>query len=55
MLLLTDGIVTAKVKSLPVNTSLQFEFTTGKAGYVTLLNIACRRVDRRNLTTNRPN
>ncbi len=29
----------AKVKGLPVNTSLQFEFSTERSGYVTLLNI----------------
>jgi len=37
--LVTRDIGTAKVKALPVNTSLQFEFTTARAGYVTLLNI----------------
>ena len=37
--LITRDIGTARVKGLPINTSLQFEFTTGRAGYVTLLNI----------------
>ena len=32
-------IGTAKVKGLPINTSLQFEFSTERDGYVTLLNI----------------
>ncbi len=33
------NIGTAKVKGLPINTSLQFEFRTERNGYVTLLNI----------------
>ncbi len=33
------NIGTAKVKGLPINTSLQFEFSTKRNGYVTLLNI----------------
>lgn len=37
--LVTRDIGTAKVKGLPVNTSLQFEFSTEKGGYVTLLNV----------------
>jgi hypothetical protein len=37
--LVTRDIGTAKVKGLPINTSLQFEFSTRKAGYLTLLNI----------------
>jgi len=37
--LVTRDIGTCKVKALPVNTSLQFEFTSARAGYVTLLNI----------------
>lgn len=37
--LITRDIGAARVKALPVNTSLQFEFTTARAGYVTLLNI----------------
>jgi len=35
----TRDIGTAKVKALPINTSLQFQVTTRRAGYVTLLNI----------------
>ena len=37
--LVTRDIGTAKVKGLPINTSLQFEFSTQRTGYVTLLNI----------------
>jgi len=37
--LVTRDIGTAKVKGLPVNTSLQFEFSTQRSGYLTLLNI----------------
>ncbi len=37
--LLTRTIGTAKVKALAVNTSLQFEFSTKRDGYVTLVNI----------------
>ena len=37
--LVTRDIGTAKVKGLPINTSLQFEFSTERGGYVTLLNI----------------
>lgn len=37
--LVTRDIGTAKVKGLPINTSLQFEFTTLRSGYVTLINI----------------
>jgi hypothetical protein len=35
----TRTIGTAKVKALPINTSLQFQFSSTKAGYVTLLNV----------------
>jgi len=35
----TRDIGVAKVKALPINTSLQFEFTTARPGFVTLLNI----------------
>jgi hypothetical protein len=37
--LVTRDIGTAKVKGLPINTSLQFEFTTLRSGHVTLINI----------------
>jgi hypothetical protein len=37
--LTTRDIGTAKVKALAINTSLQLEFTTARAGYVTVLNI----------------
>ncbi len=37
--LITRDVGTAKVKGLPINASLQFEFSTSKAGYLTLLNI----------------
>jgi len=37
--LITRDIGTAKVKGLPINTSLQFEFSTERSGHVTLLNI----------------
>ena len=37
--LIARDIGTARVKSLPINTSLQFEFTSARAGYVTLLNV----------------
>jgi hypothetical protein len=37
--LVTRDIGTAKVKGLPINSSLQFQFSTERAGYVTLLNI----------------
>lgn len=37
--LVTRDIGTAKVKGLPINTSLQLEFSTQRSGYVTLLNI----------------
>ena len=37
--LVTRDIGTAKVKGLPINASLQFEFSTSKAGYLTLLNL----------------
>jgi hypothetical protein len=35
----TRDIGTKRVKALPINTSLQFEFSTQRAGYATLLNI----------------
>jgi len=35
----TRDVGTAKVKGLPINSSLQFEFTTERGGYVTLLNV----------------
>ena len=35
----TRDIGTVKVRALPINTSLQFEFSTAKAGCVTLLNL----------------
>ena len=37
--LVTRDIGTAKVKALPVNTTLQFELATTRRGYVTFLNI----------------
>lgn len=37
--LVTRDIGKARVKGLPVNTSLQFEFSTKRSGYVALLNI----------------
>jgi hypothetical protein len=42
-LAIRDGVAgveadTVRVLALPVNTPVQFEFTTGKAGYVTLIN-----------------
>jgi len=37
--LVTRDIGTAKVNALPVNTPLQFEFSTERGGYVTLLNV----------------
>jgi len=37
--LLTRDIGTAKVQSLPINTTLQFDFNTERDGYVTVLNI----------------
>jgi hypothetical protein len=37
--LITRDIGTAKVKALPVNSPLQFEFTTARRGYVSLLNV----------------
>ncbi len=37
--LVTRDIGTAKVKGLPINTSLQFKFSTQRTGYVALLNI----------------
>jgi len=37
--LVTRDIGTVKVRALPINTSLQFEFSTERSGYVTLLNI----------------
>jgi hypothetical protein len=37
--LITRNIGTKRVKGLPINTSLQFEFSTRKTGYLTLLNI----------------
>ncbi len=37
--LVTRDIGTVKVKGLPVNTSLQFEFSTERTGYVTMLNV----------------
>jgi len=37
--LVTRDIGTAKAKGLPINTSLQFEFSTQRSGHVTLLNI----------------
>jgi len=37
--LVTRNIGTAKVKGLPINTSLQFEFSTERAGFVTVVNI----------------
>ena len=39
MALVTRDIGTVKVKALPINTSLQFEFSTAKPGCVTLLNV----------------
>ncbi len=37
--LVTRDIGTARVHALPINTTLQFQFTTARAGFVTLLNI----------------
>ncbi len=37
--LVTRDLGTARVKGLPINTSLQFEFSTERGGHVTLLNI----------------
>ncbi|MCC5828732.1 MAG: DUF4384 domain-containing protein [Phycisphaeraceae bacterium] len=37
--LIARDVGTARVKALPINTSLQFEFSTRRCGYATLINI----------------